>query len=215
MTLREWIGRSLRVGGRRRERTGGADAMVPAPRSLLTERLGLLPVTPETLQADLRGAAALARVLGVHVPGDWPPELYDRDAVLFTLQGLRRVPDNPNWWMYYLVRRPSEQAPATVVGCAGYKGPPEAGTVEIGYSILRAHRERGYATEAARALVQAAFRQRDVRRVIAETMPTLGASMRVLEKCSFRRVPGASAPGIIRYELPRSRTRSTLPGVAL
>lgn len=209
MTLRQWIGLRLRAGLRRL--AGGGDAgPVQAPRSILTDRLALVPTTPETLHADLRGAGALARVLGVRVPGDWPPELYDRDAILFTLQGLRRAPARPNWWMYYVVRRPSERGPAMVVGCAGYKGPPEAGTAEIGYSVLRAHRGQGYATEAARALTREAFRDRTVRRVVAETLPTLGASMRVLEKCGFHRVPGASGPGIIRYELPRARARSTV-----
>lgn len=208
--FREWIGRNLRAGVRFLEGDRDAVGFVSVPRSLLTERLGLLPVTPASLQADLQGAGTLAGVLGVDVPDDWPPDLYDGDAILFTLHGLLRAPDSPNWWMYYIVRRPSRRGPARVVGCAGYKGPPEQGTAEIGYSILRAYRGQGYATEAAAALARAAFRDRSVRRVIAETMPTLGASMRVLEKCGFRRVSGASAPGIIRYELPRARARSML-----
>lgn len=210
MTLRSWIGRGLRAGIRLLEGGRGADGVVLGPRSMLTERLALMPVTPESLQADLRGAGALAAVLGVHVPGDWPPELYDRDAILFTLRGLRRTPGHPNWWMYYLLRRPTELAPAMVIGCVGYKGPPAEGTAEIGYSVLRAHRGQGYATEAANALTRAAFRDPHVRRVIAETMPTLRASMRVLEKCGFHRVSGASGAGIIRYELSRTRARSTL-----
>ncbi len=210
MTLRSWFQRRLRSGFRFVEGRGATPPVPAVPRSLLTERLGLVPVTRASLQADLDGAGALAGVLGVQVPGDWPPELYDRDAVLFALQGLQRVPAHPNWWMYYLLRRSSPHAPAVVVGCVGYKGPPEGGTAEIGYSILRAYRERGYATEAALALTEAAFRRRDVHRVIAETLPTLGASMRVLEKCGFRRVSGASAPGIIRYEMRRGRARAVL-----
>jgi ribosomal-protein-alanine N-acetyltransferase len=213
VTLREWIGRGLRVGVRFLEGAGGVGVDTAAPRTILTDRLGLVPVTPESLQADLRGAGALARLLGVHVPGDWPPELYDRDAVRFTLQGLRRVPGTANWWMYYVLLRPSERAPAMVVGCAGYKGPPAAGMVEIGYSVLRAYRGRGFATEAAKALIRAAFQDPGVRRVIAETMPTLGASMRVLEKCGFHRVPRGSAPGILRYELKRARARAMRLGV--
>jgi ribosomal-protein-alanine N-acetyltransferase len=211
VTVREWIGRSFRASLRLLE-SGDAGTTPSAPRSMLTARLGLVPVTPESLQADLRGAAALAAVLGVDVPADWPPQLYDRDAVLFTLHGLVQAPGNPNWWMYYVVRRPSADRPAVVVGCVGYKGPPESGTTEIGYSVLRAYQGLGYATEAATALVQTAFQEPGVRRVVAETLPTLGASMRVLEKCGFRRVSGASAPGIIRYELARGRAPAALLG---
>ncbi|HKJ93898.1 MAG TPA: GNAT family N-acetyltransferase, partial [Longimicrobiales bacterium] len=206
VTLREWVGRRLRAGLRFLEMNGAGSALAaPAPHSFLTERLGLVPATPASLRADLQGAAALAAVLGVAVPDGWPPDLYDRDAVLFVLEGMRRAPGTPNWWLYYAVRRGVAGVPPVVVGCVGYKGPPERGTLEIGYSILTQHRGQGYATEAASALTRAGFDDAGVRRVIAETLPTLAASRRVLQKCGFRRVPGASGPGILRYELSRAR----------
>jgi [ribosomal protein S5]-alanine N-acetyltransferase len=73
-----------------------------------------------------------------------------------------------------------------VIGSCGYKGPPGAdGVVEIAYGVDPAHRGRGYATEAARALVAFAFGSGSVRLVLAHTLPEPNASTAVLRKCGF------------------------------
>jgi [ribosomal protein S5]-alanine N-acetyltransferase len=72
------------------------------------------------------------------------------------------------------------------VGECGFKGPPNAeGMVEIAYGIEPEHQGRGYATEAAAALVAYAFNQPNVRLVRAHTLPEANASTRVLTKCGF------------------------------
>jgi RimJ/RimL family protein N-acetyltransferase len=72
------------------------------------------------------------------------------------------------------------------VGSCGFKGPPDAdGMVEIAYGIAPAHQNKGYATEAAAALVQFAFADPRVRVVRAHTMEDGNASARVLVKCQF------------------------------
>jgi RimJ/RimL family protein N-acetyltransferase len=79
-----------------------------------------------------------------------------------------------------------ERASGIVVGDCGYKGPPDAqGCVEIAYGLAADYRGRGYATEAARALVAFAFEQDAVRLVRAHTLPEENASTRVLNKCGF------------------------------
>lgn len=76
-----------------------------------------------------------------------------------------------------------------VIGNAGFKGPPdEEGMVEIGYGIVPACEGRGYATEAAAALVSFASRDERVRRIRAHTLPEANASTRVLAKCGFERI---------------------------
>ena len=74
-------------------------------------------------------------------------------------------------------------------------GPPEDGRVEFGYGIVESRRGRGYATEAARALVQAALDLPGVTEVTAGVDPINAASVRVLEKAglSFRSSDGAEA----------------------
>lgn len=80
-------------------------------------------------------------------------------------------------------------ASGAVVGRCGFKGPPTCdGVVEIAYGIAPEHQGKGYATEAAQALVCFAFRDSNVRVVRAHTLPERNASAQVLTKCGFRRV---------------------------
>jgi RimJ/RimL family protein N-acetyltransferase len=77
----------------------------------------------------------------------------------------------------------------TVVGQCGFKGPPAAdGVVELAYGVSPEHQGKGYATEAAAALVSFALSHEGVRTVRAHTLPQQSASTRVLTKCGFRRV---------------------------
>ena len=75
----------------------------------------------------------------------------------------------------------------SVIGKCGFKGPPGAdGVVEIAYGVAPEHQGKGYATEAAQALVTYAFSSGQVRVVLAHTLPDSNASKRVLAKNGFR-----------------------------
>jgi [ribosomal protein S5]-alanine N-acetyltransferase len=172
---------------------------------LVTDRLDLVPATVETVRAAIADAAALARALDATVPSSWPPELLDRPALKFTLDKLRRAPTQTAWWLYFVLLR-TDSPRRVLIGSVGYKGPPTAdGTVEVGYGILPEYQRRGYASEAVRALTANAFAVPTVRRVIAETLPELVASIGVMMKCGFSFIGEGSEPGVIRYELPRAR----------
>src|SRR6185437_5423785 len=57
-----------------------------------------------------------------------------------------------------------ERESGSVVGDIGFIGPPtDGGSIEIGYSVTPARRRRGYATEAARAILDWALRQPEVK----------------------------------------------------
>lgn len=76
-----------------------------------------------------------------------------------------------------------------VVGHCGFKGPPDAeGVVEIAYGVDPEHQGKGYATEAAQALVNYVSNQGEVHLIRAHTLPEWNASTRVLTKCGFERV---------------------------
>ena len=84
-----------------------------------------------------------------------------------------------------------ERATGTVVGDIGFMGPPDdRATVEIGYSVVPDRRRRGYATEAARAMVGWALRRPDVNAVVAGCDEDNVASIRTLERTGFDRTPG-------------------------
>jgi RimJ/RimL family protein N-acetyltransferase len=171
--------------------------------TIVTERLELIPGTPATMRASLEGDAALASALGVVVPGTWPPEFLDPPALEWTLARLEEAPNGGDWWLHFIVLRDTPEG-RTLIGTAGYKGPPDPeGTVEVGYGIVRDRHRRGYATETVRGLLANAFARSAVRRVIAETLPELVGSIGVLRKCGFRHIGDGSEPGVIRYELTR------------
>jgi ribosomal-protein-alanine N-acetyltransferase len=65
--------------------------------------------------------------------------------------------------------------------------PAELRTYELGYIFSPRYQGRGYATEAAQALVAHAFAEMDAHRVIANCNPANVASWRVLEKVGFVR----------------------------
>jgi RimJ/RimL family protein N-acetyltransferase len=92
------------------------------------------------------------------------------------------------------------------VGMCGFKGPPDReGMVEIAYGVEPAQENKGYATEAAGALVGIAMECGKVRIVRAHTLPLANASSRVLTKCGFRKVGEVVDPedGLVwRWEKP-------------
>jgi RimJ/RimL family protein N-acetyltransferase len=171
---------------------------------VITERLELLPATPESTRAALEGKPALAAMLGVIVPSSWPPEFLDPPSLEFTVRRLTEGPEQAGWWLHFVLLTQAA-AGRTLIGSAGYKGPPSPeGTVEVGYGIVPDHQRQGYASEAVRGLLAHAFAVPAVQRVIAETLPELTPSIGVLRKCGFRLVGEGSEPGVIRFELTRA-----------
>ena len=155
------------------------------------------------LRAEGESRARFGELLDARVPESWPPELYDDDARLYTLNVAETDHYRAGWCMYYVV---VEGDTPEVAGLVGYKGGPgDDGTVEVGYGMIPGHRRRGYASEATAALVERAFGHPAVTRVIAETMPGLVASIGVLHKLGFTLEGDGSEPGVIRFTLPRAR----------
>jgi len=166
-----------------------------------TERLELIPATTEFCDAETRGRAALEACLGARVPASWPPAVFEPDDVARIRTQLEADPTIGSWTLHYVLARPGPAAEGrSLVGVAGYTGPPTAeGRVEIGYAIASEHQRRGYATEAVDALVTAAFRDPRVVEVSATTYPTLEPSIGVLTKNGFVRAGSEAADGTIRY----------------
>jgi len=170
-----------------------------------TARLELIAATLAHLEAELQDPPALGALLGVTIPEDWPPGEYDRDAmVFFRDQLLTAGPEAAGWYGWYAVTLKANGTRDTLVASAGFFGPPEQGSVEIGYSVVPSARRQGFATEIVRALLARAFREPSVREVLAHTGDGNEASAGVLLACGFQRVCFDTDRDAARYRCDRA-----------
>jgi [ribosomal protein S5]-alanine N-acetyltransferase len=167
---------------------------------LHTPRLRLVPATVPLARAEIADRAAFAALLGARVPDNWPPESA-ADALPWFLEQLEAAPDERVGWLaWYGVRSAADGEPATLVGGAGFLGPPVGGTVYTGYSVLPQFHNQGYATEMVGALVDWALTQAGVRRVVAETGSDNGPSVKLLARLGFHEAGAGEEAGHVRFE---------------
>ncbi|MDZ7960799.1 MAG: GNAT family N-acetyltransferase [Aulosira sp. DedQUE10] len=75
------------------------------------------------------------------------------------------------------------------------KGKPDAqGTVELGYEVVPKYRHQGYTFEAVQALVDFAFTQPELKRIIAHAPQDILASCRILEKLGMEHLETFDSP---------------------
>ncbi len=161
--------------------------------------------TAELLISELEGMEMFRQKLEAEVPENWPPDLYDRPALEYSVNYLKENPDAVGWAPWYLILRNGSDRQSIAAGICGLKGRPLAdGTAEIGYSVLSQFQRQGLASEAVEGLLRWAFAQPSVTRIMAETYPELKPSIRVLEKNGFHPIGAGSEPGVIRFELSRA-----------
>ena len=181
------------------------ELLTPRLRVLESNRMVLVAANADLVRADLGGVDSLGKMLNARVPENWPPELYDREAMVYAL---RLLDDStaPGWSFWYLLLRSEEQA--NIVGICGFKGRPDAaGSAEIGYSIIPQFRNQGLASEAVDRLVRWAFSHQTVNEVSAETLPHLQSSIRVMKKNGFEYCGAGSERGVVRYAVQRPDRR--------
>ncbi|MFM5953784.1 MAG: GNAT family N-acetyltransferase [Novosphingobium sp.] len=139
-----------------------------------SERLFLRPGWPEDWEELLSriGDEAVVRNLA---KAPWP----------YTADDARRFASQPQdpRCPHFFITLPTSAKPAEVIGSVGL-APDEGGAVQLGYWIAREHWGRGYATEAARALIGLA-KVLGHRRLVAGHFIDNPASGAVLRKAGF------------------------------
>ena len=161
-------------------------AILPSMPALETAHLRLTPWSPEHLLALIDGAERFATDAGVPL-ADGLREMFVSDDVSPAWVAHLREASGPDPWTlgFAVVHRDDDR----VIGSAAFKGAPDDdGVVEIAYGIAPSYEGRGYATEAARALVAFALERVDVTSIRAHTKPENDASGRVLAKSGFQHV---------------------------
>lgn len=177
--------------------TGGYNPAALMATTLMTSRLRMVPMTLACC-ASPDAREAIESVTAARVPGGWPVEHYDQEALDYTRRVLEKEPET-EYLMRYLVTRDGEP---TVIGIVGGTAPDDDGNAVIGYSVLPDWQRRGFAGEALAALVEWMRADPRVQTVVGETYPHLIPSIRTMEHCGFTFAGEGSGEGIIKYELP-------------
>ena len=163
--------------------------------ALHSTRLDFRPLPAAVAQVLPHDRETAARLLGLRLPVEWPQaDLLD----VLPIQAAAGSQDEA-FGVWVMIERESE----TVIGDIGFTGPPgEDGSVEVGYSVIPDRRGRGYATEAARVIVDWALAQPRVRAVVANCSRENVPSIRVLERIGF--VSTGETDGQFRWRLQGS-----------
>jgi RimJ/RimL family protein N-acetyltransferase len=151
---------------------------------MTTPNLRLVPHEPRDLLALLKGTAEYEKSCGMRVADGIRDFLLAASPEYIAAVKAATAPDP---WKFGFAA--AHKIDKIVIGMCGFTGPPDAnGVVELAYGVAPSYQGKGYATEAAAALVAFASADLRVRIIRAHTLPEKNASTRVLEKCGFNKI---------------------------
>jgi RimJ/RimL family protein N-acetyltransferase len=173
--------------------------------AITTSRLDLIQISPAHVVAWRSGASEFQQRFGLSV-ADGLPDFYEGYETL--LSKLTVPPDE--WLLGYQIALRDE---CKVIGGCGYKGPPDTdNAVEIAYIIAPDYRGRGFAREAAAALLRRGFESSSIKTVRAHTLPEENASTHILTRCGLRNIGEVIDPEdgrVWRWEISKAEYLST------
>ena len=153
--------------------------------ALVTERLRLVPITLETIEAVLdHDKPRVEALVGAKFPRAWPNDELVALGFPFSREALRASPDTRLWGDSLVVLRDEPR----VVGSVVFHGCPADGVAEVAYSIEEASRRQGLAAEATLACVEWALAQDGIAAVQATTFPWHVASLGVIKRLGMELV---------------------------
>ena len=131
-----------------------------------TERLKIYPASEEQMEAFIEAQS----------------DDVMKAAYTEMLNGAITHPEKWEWYAIWMI----ELKDGTHIGELCFKGVDESGLTEIGYGIVEDYRNRGYATEAVKAVALRVIKQDTINCITAEVDKDNIKSIRVLEKSGFK-----------------------------
>lgn len=144
------------------------------------KRIKLINCDESILNSIINGNNALSSTLKINIPEKWTE--FGQEIFESSLQEIIRNPESKIWWTYL----PVDVETNTLIGSCGFKGEPINGKVEIGYEVAELFRNKGYATEIVHILTEVAFNDKEVEKIVAQTVTDNLPSIKVLNKCDFK-----------------------------
>ena len=153
-------------------------------------RLDLIALSPDFLRASLNDDLKTAsQLINLDIPRQW------LDAKWLMEMRLAKMRENAALEPW-LLRAVGLRETKTMIGFIGfhtlpgpeYLTPYAPGSVEFGYTIFEKYRGKGYASEAAQALMDWATSEHDVKNFVVSISPMNEPSLRIAQKFGFRKV---------------------------
>jgi RimJ/RimL family protein N-acetyltransferase len=159
-------------------------------------RLDLIALSPDFLRASLSDDLETAsQLINLVIPSEW---LEAKWLMEMRLTKMREDPVLEPW----LLRAVGLRETKKMIGFIGFHTLPGAeylkpyapGSVEFGYTIFSDYRGQGYASEAAKVLMDWATREHGVTRFIVSISPINQPSLRIAQKFGFQKVGSFTDP---------------------
>ncbi len=170
--------------------------------SIQTRNLILVPHLPRYLRALLRSTQEFQNTSGLRVADGIREQLLGASPEFMARLESAKEPDP--WQFGFAIIHKIDNV---LIGMCGFSGPPNSnGVAEIAYGIAPNYQGRGYATEAATAVIEFVVTDPRIKAICAHTLTEENASTRVLEKCGFKKTGDAVDPEnnlpVWRWEKP-------------
>jgi RimJ/RimL family protein N-acetyltransferase len=166
------------------------------PLTLETPRL----VIRQFRDSDLEPFVAYRNDPEVYRYQGWKTPYRREDGMEFIAMAARAVPGTPGEWLQLAIERrplapgeraegnPTQGGEGMIIGDIAFHVPrSNPRQAYLGYTLARSAWGQGYASEAARKLLDYLFRVLNLHRVIADCDVDNAASIRLLERLGFRR----------------------------
>lgn len=129
---------------------------------------------------------------------EWLPILYeDKEYFPIYYEQLIQTPQLYGFGPWLILDKHSK----LIIGDIGFKGLPQNGSIDLGYSIVTEKQGQGFATEATNALCAWALQSSAVHSITASCFDWNLPSIAVLQKCKF--IPTSKQEQIIHWNLLR------------
>lgn len=149
-----------------------------------TERLNIIPMTYSFVSKILENDATAYDEFRIKKVNEWPSvDIKEFMTIIKDKLSSQSVPDGFGPWLFI------NKSDRSIVGDGGFKDAPNnKGEIDIGYCIIESKRRKGYAYEAATALIKWGLSQDNVVAITADCLKDNVISRNLLRKLGMLQV---------------------------